>query len=198
MGPSCRSGHIDSHTNRFGLCLGLPVAIVTTVIDYCCLSWSYSGEESCCDSLKKHLIKKTKRNWSLCHCYKDQAQCYQSKVSQSGWSQDTRPLWKYTEDADVYSALPFHWCVSAGMSTRDGTDVDAANVENTFSKLGYKVKVHHNQTAAQMKKLMLDGKKSFGSFMFTCVWRTILPVPLCWSQFVSWYCLQLDHVCDSV
>lgn len=55
------------------------------------------------------------------------------------------------------------------MSTRDGTDVDAANVENTFSKLGYKVKVHHNQTAAQMKKLMLDGKKSFGSFMFTCV-----------------------------
>lgn len=60
VGPSCCSGHTDSHTNRFGLCLGLPVAIVTTVIDYCCLSWSYSGEESCCDSLKKHLIKKTK------------------------------------------------------------------------------------------------------------------------------------------
>lgn len=76
------------------------------------------------------------------------------------------------------------------MSTRDGTDVDAANVENTFSKLGYKVKVHHNQTAAQMKKLMQDGKKSFGhSCLRVCGEQSS---PCCYAE-VS---LSADTVCS--
>uniref|UniRef100_A0A669EPP7 Caspase-3 n=1 Tax=Oreochromis niloticus TaxID=8128 RepID=A0A669EPP7_ORENI len=60
---------------------------------------------------------------------------------------------------------------TTGMSTRDGTDVDAKNVENTFGKLGYKVKVHHDQTVAQMKKLMLDASKEDhkNNASFVCV-----------------------------
>ncbi|XP_077957069.1 caspase-3-like [Gasterosteus aculeatus] len=36
-----------------------------------------------------------------------------------------------------------------GMETRHGTDVDAAELEKTFSKLGYKVTLVHDQTADQ-------------------------------------------------
>lgn len=46
------------------------------------------------------------------------------------------------------------------MGTRNGTDVDAASVANTFKKLGYKVKILNDQTVAQMKKLLLDGKET--------------------------------------
>lgn len=76
------------------------------------------------------------------------------------------------------------------MNTRDGTDVDAKNVENTFGKLGYKVKVHHDQTVAQMKKLMLDGKKSFGhSCLRLCGEQSC---PCCYTE-VS---LSADTVCS--
>lgn len=43
------------------------------------------------------------------------------------------------------------------MSTRNGTDVDAAFAMKTFSDLGYKIKVATDQTVKQMKSLMLSG-----------------------------------------
>uniref|UniRef100_A0A3P9MVU9 Caspase-3 n=1 Tax=Poecilia reticulata TaxID=8081 RepID=A0A3P9MVU9_POERE len=41
-----------------------------------------------------------------------------------------------------------------GMSVRDGTDVDAANVAKTFVKLGYKVRLLNDQTVDNMMKQM--------------------------------------------
>lgn len=41
-----------------------------------------------------------------------------------------------------------------GMNTRNGTDVDAANAMKVFSSLGYKVKVHNDQTVKQMSQLL--------------------------------------------
>lgn len=45
-----------------------------------------------------------------------------------------------------------------GMNTRNGTDVDAANAMRVFSKLGYKVKVHNDQTVAQIRQLLTSGE----------------------------------------
>lgn len=47
--------------------------------------------------------------------------------------------------------------VSADMTARNGTDVDAADAMKTFSKLGYKVTVANDQTGGQMKQLLRDG-----------------------------------------
>ncbi|KAK5608113.1 hypothetical protein CRENBAI_004111 [Crenichthys baileyi] len=44
---------------------------------------------------------------------------------------------------------------STGMTSRAGTDVDAAGVAKTFSKLGYKVRLFNDQTVAQMKKQLM-------------------------------------------
>lgn len=44
------------------------------------------------------------------------------------------------------------------MNTRNGTDVDAANAMRVFSKLGYKVKVHNDQTVEQIKRLLISGE----------------------------------------
>lgn len=74
---------------------------------------------------------------------------------------------KGAEDADIYSALPFCLCVFVGMNTRNGTDVDAASVMQTFSKLGYKTEVVNDQTVAQMKKVLLSGKKSIVFVVFS-------------------------------
>ncbi|XP_047210049.1 caspase-3-like [Girardinichthys multiradiatus] len=44
---------------------------------------------------------------------------------------------------------------STGMTTRTGTDVDAAGVAKTFSKLGYKVRLFNDQTMAEMKRQLM-------------------------------------------
>lgn len=44
------------------------------------------------------------------------------------------------------------------MNTRNGTDVDAGNAMKVFSSLGYKVKVHNDQTVEQMKQLLVSGE----------------------------------------
>ncbi|XP_032411343.1 caspase-3b isoform X1 [Xiphophorus hellerii] len=43
---------------------------------------------------------------------------------------------------------------NTGMNIRNGTDVDAANVAKTFTKLGYKVRVLNDQTMDNMMKQM--------------------------------------------
>lgn len=45
-----------------------------------------------------------------------------------------------------------------GMNTRNGTDVDAANAMKVFSSLGYKAKVHNDQTVEQMRDLLISGE----------------------------------------
>lgn len=45
------------------------------------------------------------------------------------------------------------------MSTRNGTDVDAASAMKTFSDLGYKIRVANDLTVEEMKKLMLNGNR---------------------------------------
>lgn len=47
------------------------------------------------------------------------------------------------------------------MSERNGTDVDAASVSETFGKLGYKTKVFNNMTVQQMKNLLLAGNRNY-------------------------------------
>lgn len=76
--------------------------------------------------------------------------------------------------------LPFCLCISVGMGTRNGTDVDAASVAKTFKNLGYKVKILNDQTVAEMKRLLLDGKKML---KLTSVFTKISPS--CYSQRVS-------------
>lgn len=44
------------------------------------------------------------------------------------------------------------------MNTRNGTDVDAANAMKVFSNLGYKVRVHNDQTVEQIKRLLISGE----------------------------------------
>lgn len=44
------------------------------------------------------------------------------------------------------------------MNTRNGTDVDAANAMKVFSNLGYKVKVHNDQTVDQIRRLLISGE----------------------------------------
>ncbi|XP_026214390.1 caspase-3-like [Anabas testudineus] len=60
---------------------------------------------------------------------------------------------------------------STNMSERNGTDVDAASVSETFGKLGYKTKVFNNMTVQQMKNLLLAVSKEdhSNSASFVCV-----------------------------
>ncbi|XP_030595705.1 caspase-3-like [Archocentrus centrarchus] len=60
---------------------------------------------------------------------------------------------------------------STGMGIRNGTDVDAGNVVQTFAKLGYKVQVFNDQTVAQMKNLVLNASKQDhkNNASFVCV-----------------------------
>lgn len=51
------------------------------------------------------------------------------------------------------------------MGTRNGTDVDATSVAKTFKNLGYKVKTVNDQTVAEMKRLLLDGKKTLKLYL---------------------------------
>ncbi|KAG7223621.1 hypothetical protein INR49_028515 [Caranx melampygus] len=55
------------------------------------------------------------------------------------------------------------------LTTRDGTDVDACSAAETFSTLGYKVKVFKNQTARQMKRLLEDGMRGDKYDKGTCM-----------------------------
>ncbi|XP_030594929.1 caspase-3-like [Archocentrus centrarchus] len=60
---------------------------------------------------------------------------------------------------------------STGLRTRSGTDVDGANVAQTFLNLGYKIQVFNDQTVAQMNKLMLSASKQDhkNNASFVCV-----------------------------
>ncbi|XP_061691922.1 caspase-3b isoform X3 [Syngnathoides biaculeatus] len=60
---------------------------------------------------------------------------------------------------------------STKMSTRNGTDVDAAFAMKTFSELGYTIKVATDQTVKQMKTLMQSVSKEdhSQSASFVCV-----------------------------
>ncbi|KAJ8280986.1 hypothetical protein GJAV_G00061820 [Gymnothorax javanicus] len=60
---------------------------------------------------------------------------------------------------------------STGMNARNGTDVDAGNMMKTFTKLGYKVKVHTDQTVAQIKQVLYTASKDdhSRSASFVCV-----------------------------
>ncbi|KAK2849536.1 hypothetical protein Q5P01_009370 [Channa striata] len=60
---------------------------------------------------------------------------------------------------------------STGMSTRNGTDVDADLAKKTFTDLGYDVRVFTDQTMKQMSKLLSDVSKEDHrqSASFVCV-----------------------------
>ncbi|XP_067249466.1 caspase-3b [Chanodichthys erythropterus] len=60
---------------------------------------------------------------------------------------------------------------STGMGVRNGTDQDVKNVMETFSKLGFKVKISNDQTVSQMKDLLTKVSKEdhSQSAMFVCV-----------------------------
>lgn len=44
------------------------------------------------------------------------------------------------------------------MNARNGTDVDAAKAMKVFSSLGYKTKVHNDQTVDQIVELLTSGE----------------------------------------
>lgn len=52
------------------------------------------------------------------------------------------------------------------MNMRNGTDVDAANAMKVFSNLGYKVKVHNDQTVEQLRQLLISGESEAESVPF--------------------------------
>uniref|UniRef100_A0A672QAG2 Caspase-3 n=2 Tax=Sinocyclocheilus grahami TaxID=75366 RepID=A0A672QAG2_SINGR len=58
-----------------------------------------------------------------------------------------------------------------GMGVRNGTDEDAKNAIQTFSKLGFKCKISNDQTVSQMKDLLTKVSKEdhSKSAMFACV-----------------------------
>ncbi|XP_041846327.1 caspase-3-like [Melanotaenia boesemani] len=60
---------------------------------------------------------------------------------------------------------------STGMSTRNGTDVDAAFVMRTFNVLGYKTRLYNDQTVAQMTRLLISvsAEDHSQSASFVCV-----------------------------
>ncbi|XP_061100835.1 caspase-3a isoform X1 [Conger conger] len=60
---------------------------------------------------------------------------------------------------------------STGMNVRNGTDVDAANMMQTFTKLGYKVKVYNDQTVDQIRQVLHAASKDdhSKSASFVCV-----------------------------
>ncbi|XP_058653092.1 caspase-3b isoform X3 [Onychostoma macrolepis] len=57
------------------------------------------------------------------------------------------------------------------MGVRNGTDEDAKNAMQTFSKLGFKIKVYNDQTVSQMRDLLTKVSKEdhSQSAMFACV-----------------------------
>lgn len=57
------------------------------------------------------------------------------------------------------------------MGTRNGTDADAASVAKTFKNLGYKVQILNDQTVAEMKRLLLDGKKTLK--LYLCIHKKL-------------------------
>lgn len=65
--------------------------------------------------------------------------------------------WRLKHPAVSYVFL----CVSADMSIRNGTDVDAGIAAKTFSDLGYKIKFANDQTVDEMRKLMSSGNKNY-------------------------------------
>lgn len=44
------------------------------------------------------------------------------------------------------------------LNTRDGTNIDAAQLEGTLNELGFDTYVYHNQTAFQILNLVENGK----------------------------------------
>uniref|UniRef100_A0A8C1V7P7 Caspase-3 n=1 Tax=Cyprinus carpio TaxID=7962 RepID=A0A8C1V7P7_CYPCA len=57
------------------------------------------------------------------------------------------------------------------MRVRNGTEKDEQNVKETFSKLGFKIKIHNDQTVSQMRELLTKVSKEdhSKSAMFACV-----------------------------
>jgi hypothetical protein len=58
------------------------------------------------------------------------------------------------------------------LNTRDGTNIDAAQLEGTFNELGFDTYVYHNQTAFQILNIVENGKRFnriilFGNYLFT-------------------------------
>ncbi|XP_051945011.1 caspase-3b isoform X2 [Xyrauchen texanus] len=60
---------------------------------------------------------------------------------------------------------------STGMSVRNGTDVDASNVMQVFSNLGFKINFANDQTVSQMRHLLTKVSEvdHSHSAMFVCV-----------------------------
>ena len=44
------------------------------------------------------------------------------------------------------------------LDERKGTDVDAKSLKDDFTKMGFRVEVHNDQTADQMLQLMISGR----------------------------------------
>jgi hypothetical protein len=53
---------------------------------------------------------------------------------------------------------------SLDLNTRDGTNIDAAQLEGTFNELGFDTQVYHNQTAFQILKIVEYSKMKFFFF----------------------------------
>ncbi|XP_073676153.1 caspase-3-like [Garra rufa] len=58
-----------------------------------------------------------------------------------------------------------------GMGVRKGTDADSKNVEKTFSKLGFQIQIHKDQTVSQMREVLTRASQEdhSRSAMFVCV-----------------------------
>ncbi|KAK2890816.1 hypothetical protein Q8A67_013459 [Cirrhinus molitorella] len=58
-----------------------------------------------------------------------------------------------------------------GLGVRNGTDRDAENAKETFSKLGFKIKTSHDQTVSQMRDVLTKASQEDHSHsaMFVCV-----------------------------
>ncbi|XP_051506366.1 caspase-3-like isoform X2 [Myxocyprinus asiaticus] len=58
-----------------------------------------------------------------------------------------------------------------GLGVRNGTDVDAKNVMEVFSKLGFKIRFNNDQTVSQMRDLLtkVSQEDHSHSAMFVCV-----------------------------
>ncbi len=50
---------------------------------------------------------------------------------------------------------------SLDLNTRDGTNIDAAQLEGTFNEFGFDTQVYHNQTAFQILRIVEYGKIYF-------------------------------------
>ncbi|XP_043983247.1 caspase-3-like isoform X2 [Gambusia affinis] len=96
------------------------------------------------------------------------------KVKKSSGSGDTpSDIYRYRMDYPcmgiclIINNKNFHR--TTGMDTRSGTDVDAANVAKTFTKLGYKIRLLNDQTVddmmKQMKKVAKEDHSQNASFV---------------------------------